>query len=340
MNDEAKKFRNQYKVETRKSTTIQKGFDMQYCPVITFIDDDPDIGKTIERILTSVSCNVLSIEDLTRYISKGYEGFFDRNDLIFIDTFYRDPENNDSYAIDYFDMYRKINNETIAETEGKYKVVVSMDEMETRTKRKTIGDIAVLDENLNISKLLSRIKKHPILGWRKGSSKVDAIIKAIEEWAQKNQIYLFKNSEMSFEEWIEYIKSLVSKVNNSIDALEKENASKNLTDINDIICEFREAVKKTYEILGSDEDGKEKIQKNKINSIEEAAKHTKTLCEQVEIPKEKLMDLGIQIDNLKLCDISHNLGNYLLAAWMECYRVEQKQAVKKSEQKEEAKGSK
>lgn len=345
MNNEAKEFRKKLRERTNNSINkaakeIPKDFDMQYCPVITFIDDDPDLGKTIERILPSVSCGVLSIEDLARYISKGYEGFFDRNDLIFIDTFYRDPENNDRYAIDYFDMYRKTNNETITETQGKYKVVVSMDEMEERTKRKTIGDIAVLDENLNISKLWSRIKKHPILEYREGSSKVETIIKAIEEYAQENKIYLFKSSEMSYEEWIEYIKSLVSKVSNAIDALEKERASENLTDINDIICKFSVAVKKTYEILGLNEEGEKISEKNKIRSIEEAAKQTKILCQQVETPKEKLMDLGIEIDKLSLCDIAHNLGNYLLCAYMECYRVEEKESIKKSKQMEDAKESK
>lgn len=345
MNNEAKEFRKKLREITNNSTNkgtkeIPKGFDMQYWPTITFIDDDSYIGETIKKKLTSLRCRVLSIEDLARYISKEYAGFFYTSDLIFIDTFYRDPENDNRYAIDYFDMYREKNDEAIAETEGKYKVVVSLDEIEERTKRKTIGDIAVVDENLNISKLWSRIKKHPILGWKKGSSKVEAIIKAIEEYAQENKIYLFKNSEMSLEEWIEYIKSFVRKVNDTIDALEKEKASENLADVNDIICEFRAAVKKTYEILGLNEDGKETNGKNKINSIEEAVKYTKTLCEQVEIPKEKLKGLGVKIDKDELGDIAHNLGNYIMAAGAECYEVEEKETIKKSKQMEDAKGSK
>ena len=328
MNNEAKEFRKKLRESAKKPVKdIPKGFDMQYWPTITFIDDDPYIGETIKKKLTSLRCRVLSIEDLARYISKEYDGCFYTSDLIFIDTFYKDPENNNRYAIDYFDMYREKNDEAFAETDGKYKVVVGMDEMERRTKIKTIGDIDVVEENLIISRLWSRIKKHPILEYREGSSKVEAIIQAIEEYAQKNKIYLFKNSEMSFEEWIEYIKSFVSKVNGAIDALEKENASENLTDVNDIICEFRVAVKKTYEILGFNEDGKETNGKNKINSIEKAVKYTKILCKQVRAPREKLMDLGAKIHKDELSDIAHNLGNYIMAADSECYFVEEKNKV-------------
>lgn len=70
MNDEAKKFREKLNYTAKK---IPEGFDMQYMPVIVCIDDDNSIGETIEKRLPSVSCEVLSIDELVRYIGKGYE---------------------------------------------------------------------------------------------------------------------------------------------------------------------------------------------------------------------------------------------------------------------------
>lgn len=241
-------------------------------------------------------------------------GRFERNDLIFIDTFYRDKETN-QYAIDYFDMYRNLSPEAVEETDGKYKVVVSIDELEERLKRRSSSDIYVNDENFNISKLSARIKKHPIIGYRKNSSKIEKILEAIEEYANKNKIYLYKSSSMSFEEWIQFIKSLINKVSDLVQNLQEHIGS--VEDIENIISEFNDIIGETNDLLGLGKSGE-----NTIMSISDAIQCTKKLCSQIDIPRVKLMDLGTKTKILELCDLSHNMNTPLFYAYGVCYQAE------------------
>lgn len=310
MNDEAKKFREKLNYTTLK---IPEGFDMQYTPVIVCIDDDISIGETIEKRLPSVLCEVLSIDDLVRGIDKRMVGLFEKNDLIFIDTFYKDKETN-QYAINYFDMYRNLSRETVEETDGKYKVVVSMDELEERLKRQTSSDIYVTDENFNVSALSGSIKKHPRIGYRSNSSKIEKIVEAIEEYANKNKIYLYKNSSMSFEEWVQFIKSLINKVRDLVQNLQEY---RTIEDIENIISEFNDIIGETNDVLGLEKSGE-----NTIRSISDAIQCTKKLCRQTDIPRKKLMDLGIKTRKIELCNLSHNINNPLLYAYGVCYQTE------------------
>jgi len=73
----SEEFRDKLKVEredsSNKSTKpkMEDNLDMIYTPKIILIDDDTSICQDIQRRLPSVSCEVISIDNIVRYISRG-----------------------------------------------------------------------------------------------------------------------------------------------------------------------------------------------------------------------------------------------------------------------------
>jgi len=231
--------------------------------------------------------------------------------MIFIDTFYKDTV-TDKFAIDWFDMYRNLNANTITETEGKYKVIVSMDDMEEILKgSKNIG-ISAVEEKRNISSLFSRIKKHPRLEWRQGSSKIDKIVEEIEKYAQRNKIYLYKSQDMSLEEWVAYIKYLSDKISNENKKIEDCSETEELTEsLNDIISEINDIIN----------DSRQLVMDEEIVSIEKAIQCVEDLNRRLREPSGKLMHIGIKKGKVELCISSHELSNYIYITSLECYRA-------------------
>lgn len=306
------------------SNDIQKGFDMQASPIVILIDDDNSLINDLKRQLPSVIYDIVDIDTIIRYISKRIEDpVLEQADIIFIDTFYRD-EQSGSYALDFFDMYRNISNKTMSDTRVKYKVLISVDEMNERLRNSTSQDTNVVNEKTRLASLLGKVHRHSYIEWGTGKgSKTDKIVEEIEKYAEKNKIYLYKNPEMSLNEWIEYINSLINKVKSLVSDIETQKVSDSGNErLNCIISELQNEIDRVSKILGLDEQEGE----TSIKSIRDALECTKSLYSNVSIQTSEIMRLGIDEKNRNICNISHHFTNNILSVDHTIYKTERRLA--------------
>ena len=306
------------------SNDIQKGFDMQASPIVILIDDDNSLINDLKRQLPSVIYDIVDIDTIIRYISKRIEDpVLEQADIIFIDTFYRD-EQSGSYALDFFDMYRNISNKTMSDTRGKYKVLISVDEMNERLRNSTSQDTNVVNERTRLASLLGKVHRHPYIEWGTGKgSKTDKIVEEIEKYAEKNKIYLYKNPEMSLNEWIEYINSLINKVKSLVSDIETQKVSDSGNErLNCIISELQNEIDRVSKILGLDEQNGD----TSIKSIRDALECTKSLYSNVSKQTSEIMRLGIDEKNRSICNISHHFTNNILSVEHTIHKTERRLA--------------
>lgn len=303
---------------------IKKGFDMQASPIVILSDDDNSLINDLKRQIPSVTYEIVDINTIVRDISKRIENpILEQADIIFIDTFYRD-EQSGSYALDFFDMYRNISNKTMSDTRGKYKVLISVDEMNERLRNSTSQDTNVVNERTRLASLLGKVHRHPYIEWGTGKgSKTDKIVEEIEKYAEKNKIYLYKNPEMSLNEWIEYINSLINKVKSLVSDIETQKVSDSGNErLNCIISELQNEIDRVSKILGLDEQEGE----ISIKSIRDALECTKSLYSNFSRQTSEIMRLGIDEKNRGMCNISHHFTNNILSVDHTIYKTERRLA--------------
>ena len=314
------KYNNQI-VTTNK---IKKGFDMQVRPIVVLIDDDNSLINDLKRQLPSVLYDIIDIDTIIHNISKRRENLdLEQADLIFIDTFYQD-EQSGSYAIDFFEMYRNMSNRTMKGTQGKYKVIISIDEMNERLRNSTNQDTNVVNERTRLALLLGKVHRNPYIEWGTGKgSKTDRIVEEIEKYAEKNKIYLYKNPEMSLNEWIEYINCLINKVKALVCDIESQQVSDSENEkLNCIINELQAEIDRVSKILGLHEPNGE----TSIKSIRDALECTKSFYSNVSNQTTEIMRLGIKEKNRTMCNISHHFINNILSVEHTIYKTERKLA--------------
>ena len=303
---------------------IKKGFDMQASPIVILIDDDNSLINDLKRQLPSVTYEIVDINTIVRDISKRIENpVLEQADIIFIDTFYQD-EQSCSYALDFFDMYRNISNKTMSDTRGKYKVLISVDEMNERLRNSTNQDTNVVNERTRLASLLGKVHRHSYIEWGIGKgSKTDKIVEEIEKYAEKNKIYLYRNKEMSLNEWIEYINSLINKVRSLVSDIETQKVSDfGNKRLNCIISELQNEIERVSKILELDEQNGE----TSIKSIRDALECTKSLYSNVSKQTSEIMRLGIDEKNRSMCNISHHFTNNILSVDHTIYKTEKRLA--------------
>ena len=303
---------------------IKKGFDMQASPIVILSDDHNSLINDLKRQIPSVTYEIVDINTIVRDISKRIENpILEQADIIFIDTFYRD-EQSGSYALDFFDMYRNISNKTMSDTRGKYKVLISVDEMNERLRNSTSQDTNVVNERTRLASLLGKVHRHPYIEWGTGKgSKTDKIVEEIEKYAEKNKIYLYKNPEMSLNEWIEYINSLINKVKSLVSDIETQKVSDSGNErLNCIISELQNEIDRVSKILGLDEQEGE----ISIKSIRDALECTKSLYSNFSRQTSEIMRLGIDEKNRGMCNISHHFTNNILSVDHTIYKTERRLA--------------
>ena len=291
------------------STEVKGMFDMQRTIMVHLIDDDDNIASELNQRFPSVFFKSFNIDTFVRRISRERGGIFEKTDLIFIDTFYKDDK-SDYYALDFFEDYRAIDSETQRETQGKYFVLVGIDDINERLNRQTSQDIDVVDERTRLMALMGKVSRHPYIEWgTKKGSKIDKITDVIEQYAQKNKIYLYKNKEISFDEWINYIISLIHKTEALINDIqgvqgEKSGIASIIDGLSDIIVRARKKIKLDSDDL-EDNYGDIKTIEDAINFTEE---YNRALSELI----DNLMTVGVECLNYKLMDLAHHFSNLIL----------------------------
>lgn len=321
MNSKAQEFRNVLEVEVTQRPKISHGFDMQRMPEIVIIDDDKSVMERLKKRLPSVSIRMEDIDDIVRRISRERSGIYKGIDLIFIDTFYRDEESG-IYAIEFFDQYRSMNEKAMKETEGKYRVLISIDEMNYRLEQSTSQDYYVLNENTKLRALLGKIQRSPHIEWGENKgSKIDKMVEEVERWAEKNKIYLYKSSEMTVEEWIEYIRDIVRKTNNLVSELQVQEVPEEERErLNSIITKLNDEINSTNKVLGEDTIGENG--QPAIRTIEEAIEYMENYANKVSAYQKGLMRMGIDTRNRKIMELAHHYVSVLEDASNDIYRAE------------------
>ncbi|MBQ6992552.1 MAG: hypothetical protein IJN50_06590 [Clostridia bacterium] len=303
MNSNAKQFRTQLQnMATSSNNEIPDGLDMNRRLTILLIDDDIYLEKAIKLIVKNVTINTISIDDILREMSNE-EGLFLDVDMIFIDTFYKDDK-SDKYALEYFDMYRKSSPEAAKETNGKYKVIMNITEMNERLSS-TNQDTLAVEERTKIAGLFNRVQNHPNIQWGKNiASKTDKIIQSIREYAQRNNIYLFSSHKLTLQEWLAYFKwsiCEVSDINNSLKQLNIPDDKK--TELLSIVSGFNSIINNLSTQLPNSKDNSEI--ESKITSTEQAIDCAKKICSDIQKERIKIYELYEFTSDENIFNVAH-----------------------------------
>ena len=216
-------------------------------------------------------------------------------------------------------MYRNISDDAMKNTEGKYKVLICEEDLISIISNRSTH-IDAIKERTRISALLGKVRNHPIIKWGENNgSKTHQTIQEIKDYAKENKIYLYENSEMSLEEWIEYIKSFNNKVENVIsEATSQEFSIDGRIALNYIIDEYKKAVNEANKLLDSEEESST----TGIKSIKDAIECIKKLYNCICIRTNDLMGLGIDENNKNICNLSHNFMNSILSVQYTIFKTE------------------
>ena len=288
---------------------------MQRTIVVDLIDDDSNLVDELSQRLPSVYFETCDIDTIVRRIAKEGGGLFDKTDLIFIDTFYKDDK-SDYYSLDFFEKYSQLDKKT----KGKYFVLVSIDDVNERLNRQASQDIDAINERQRFMALIGKVRKHPYIEWgSKKGSKTDKIIEAIEKYAQKNKIYLYKKREMSFDEWINYIISLMDKTQvliNDIQGTEVQGMHSEVTSINDSLRDIIDRTRKKLNLDSDDLGNNSGDVRTILDAINLAEEYNREVDKQI----SNLKSIGIEYDNRKLKMLSHHFLQLTLDTNMKIYR--------------------
>lgn len=261
---------------------------------IRLIDDDESLKEDLEKRLPNVFFILTSIGGVIRRIR--HRAPMDA-DLYFIDAFYRDEESG-GYAIDFFEMYKNLSEEMKDGLEGKYKVLIGIDDVNERLENQTSKDIDHVNERTRMSQLMGKIRKHPYLEWGKNKgSKVDRIVEEIEKYAAKRGINIKKIQEMSLDEWIDTIGRLIHRIENFTQDIRNENVSDHGKDVlNGIVNNLLNATSDAKAILGLERPTHVKERQ----SIEGVIECANKLCDVVMDEMKKTSNLAIREKNNEL----------------------------------------
>ena len=241
--------------------------------------------------------------------------------MIFVDTFYKESRSN-CYAIDFIEMYKEMSPETKSSINGKYKVLVSSDEMNYRlTESKKY--LSAVNEWKEFISLSSKIRKHPYLEWGIGKGgKIDKISEQIKKFCEKNNIYLYDNPEMSLEVWKKYIQSWGTKISELSNSLKTFTVSDSNTETqNSIISNLNNEIININKALGLEEASND-TGVQPINSIEDAINFMKQSYKTGLNGADAIRELGIDEKNNDIDELSHHFRNSISSVSYTIFRQE------------------
>ena len=284
------------------NTKNKEVFDMQRTLLVYLIDDDHNIVSELNQRFQNVIFESFDIERIIRRINRGRVGVFEKSDLIFIDTFYKDDK-SDYYALDFFQNYREMDSETKSETQGKYYVLVGIDDVNQRLKSQTSQDIDVVSERTRLMQLMGKVRKQPYIEWgAKRGSKTQKISETIEQYCTKNKIYLYKKKEMSFDEWLNYIIFFIQETETLISEAQQAGSSydeltSNINCLRTIVAQAREKLKLSESGVGN------------LITIKQAIDFTDEYNRAVGKHIHNLMVIGVKYSNNRLMELAHHFSN-------------------------------